>query len=79
MYPCVYGNAQETPPHDFKVSLMFELYRIFLVFASMRKITLEKRLHTRTNTATHIAHPLLYGLEGHLGVPLLVGRRWQRS
>jgi hypothetical protein len=41
------------------VLLMFELHRVFLVSARMRKVTLEKRLYTRTHATDHIAHPLL--------------------
>ena len=55
-----------------RVFLMFELHRVFLLAAMMRKVTLEKRLYTRTHATNHIAHTLLQSLEGHLGVSLLV-------
>ena len=41
------------------VFLMFELHRVFLVSARIRKETLEKRLYMRTHATNHIAHPML--------------------
>ena len=43
----------------YMVFLMFELNRVSLVSARMRKETLEKRLYTRTHATNHIAHPIL--------------------